>query len=127
MTEFIKTEGENPSVPKLSGFQKVAIFLGEIGSAASQPIIARLNLSDKQLILLNKAFKSLNLGGYNPHNEFQVRRENSVLEEAAAYGKMHGIYHEKPRVTPEQQKVNSFANQNPEDVAKFLSALLKND
>lgn len=125
MAEFIKTEGENPSVPKLSGFQKAAIFLGEIGSAASQPIIARLNLSDSQLISLNKAFK--NLGDFNPHNEFQVRRENSVLEEAAAYGKMHGIYHEKPRVTPEQQKVNSFANQNPEDVAKFLSGLLRNE
>lgn len=122
MEGFIKTESAQPSVPKLSGVQKAAIFLGEIGSSASQQVLSYVKLSDSQLAALNKAFK--NLGDFNPHNEFQVRRENAVLEEAAAFGKMHGIYREIPHQMPSQERTDSFKNKNPEDIAKFLSGLL---
>lgn len=122
MEGFIKTESAQPSVPKLSGVQKAAIFLGEIGSSASQQVLSHVKISDSQLAALNKAFK--NLGDFNPHNEFQVRRENAVLEEAATFGKMHGIYREIPHPTPSQERTDNFKNKNPEDIAKFLSGLL---
>lgn len=122
MEGFIKTESAQPSVPKLSGVQKAAVFLGEIGSNASQQVLSYVKLSDSQLAALNKAFK--NLGDFNPHNEFQVRRENAVLEEAAAFGKMHGIYCEIPHPAPSQERTDNFKNKNPEDIAKFLSGLL---
>lgn len=125
MEGFIKTESAQPSVPKLSGFQKIAVFLGEIGSQASQQVLSHIKFSDSQLAALNKAFKTL--GDFNPHNELQVRRENAVLEEAAAFGKMHGIYREIPHPTPSEKKAGNFASQNPEDIAKFLSGLLSKE
>lgn len=122
MEGFIKTESARPSVPKLSGLQKIAVLLGEIGSQAGAQVLAHVKFSDSQIAALNKAFR--NLGDFNPHNEFQVRRENAVLEEAAAFDKKHGIYREIPHPSPEEKKTAGFASQNPEDIAKFLSGLL---
>lgn len=125
MEGFIKTEGAEPSVPRLSGFQKIAIFLGEIGAQAGQKILSQVKFSDAQLVSLNKAFK--NLGDFNPHNIFLVRRENAVLEEAAAFGKARGIYREIPHPAQSEKKTGEFAGKNPEDIAKFLSGLLRNE
>lgn len=122
MEGFIKTESSRPSVPKLSGAVKTAVFLGEIGSEASRAVLSKVRLTDSQLTALNKAFKSL--GEYNPHNEFHVLRENAVLEEAANFGKIHRIYPEHQKTQPQEPDNSSFAEKSPEDIAKFLSAIM---
>lgn len=125
MEGFIKTESSEPAAPKLSGFQKIAVLLSEIGFEAGQKVLSHINFSDSQIIKLNSAFRSL--GEFNPHNEFQVRRENAVLNEAASFGKKRGIYSEISIHTQSQKKTDDFASKNPKEIAKFLSGLLSKD
>ncbi len=122
MAEFIKTDNVSPSIPKLGGFQKVAIFLGEIGVDASYAVLSHLNLSDAQITAISRAMR--NLGEFNPHNQLHVLRENSVLEEAANYGKMRRIYREIPHLTPSEQKANKISNQDPKQIAQILRMML---
>ena len=122
MAGFIKTDGELPSLPKLGGFQKTAIFLGEIGVDASRAVLSHLNLSDAQVTAISKAMR--NLGEFNPHNQLHVMRENSVLEEAANYGKMRRIYREIPHLTPSEEKVNKISTKDPKQIAQILRMML---
>jgi len=122
MAGFIKTDGETPSIPKLGGFQKTAIFLGEIGVEASRTVLSHLNLSDAQITAISRAMR--NLGEFNPHNQLHVLRENLVLEEAASYGKMRRIYREIPHLTPSEKKANKISAEDPKQIAQILRMML---
>ena len=104
MEKFIKT-----SSAKLSGLEKAAVLLAELGPA------------------FNK-----NLGSYNPavHGIGEILREESVLNEVIEFGKLRGIFHpvEKNRTGNSRfdisNGVSDMAKQNPEAVAKILSSWL---
>ena len=79
MEKFIKT-----SSAKLSGLEKAAVLLAELGPAFNNNYAAleqALNLSEKEKIKLANAMK--NLGSYNPavHGIGEILREESVLNE----------------------------------------------
>lgn len=127
MEGFLKTNGLTQTAPHLSGTQKIAVFLGEIGQTASAAVLQRLNLTTSQIASIRKEME--NLGYYNPHNQFQVMREYSVLTEAANFGIMHNIYREVPHQSPEelkkQERIEKLQNENPENIAKFLRLLME--
>lgn len=117
----------------MTGYEKIAILLGELGTEASAPILARLNLNNDELTKIRKSMK--NLGGkYDPWNETQVARENLVLEEFKAYGELRGIYKEVPHASfiktgesSAQHNAREMAMADPEALAKVLGQWLKDD
>lgn len=129
MDQFIKT-----SLPQLSGVEKAAILLAEIGPAFNNNYAAlenELQLSDDEKIKLAQAMK--NLGTYNParHGMGEILREESVLNEFIEFGKKRGIFHpvENPSFgrnsrTDASNGVSQMAKQDPEAVAKILSSWL---
>lgn len=89
MSDFVKVTSEKNF---LTGAQKAAILLGELGRDASKPILSYLNLPAEKIRKINIAMASL--GQYDAQNKFQVQRELSVLNEAAAFGKTRAIWKE---------------------------------
>ena len=131
MEKFIKT-----SSAKLSGLEKAAVLLAELGPAFNNNYAAleqALNLSEKEKIKLANAMK--NLGSYNPvvHGIGEILREESVLNEVIEFGTLRGIFHpvEKNRTGNSRfdisNGVSDMAKQNPEAVAKILSSWLGNE
>ena len=124
MENFIATA--EPDI-KLSGAEKTAILLGELGMAISDDLLERVGLTDREKKSVNKAFKKL--GKYNPQSRFEARREVQVLQEVMDYGSYKGIL---PPPKPDfyqqkQQEVLGMMKQNPDAVANLLKTWLGDD
>ena len=124
MENFIATA--EPDI-KLSGAEKTAILLGELGMAISDDLLDRVGLTDREKKAINKAFKKL--GKYNPQSRYEARREVQVLQEVMDYGSYKGIL---PPPKPDfyqqkQQEVLGMMKQNPDAVANLLKAWLGDD
>ena len=124
MENFIATA--EPDI-KLSGAEKTAILLGELGMAISDDLLERVGLSEREKKAINKAFKKL--GKYDPQSRFEARREVQVLQEVMDYGAYKGIL---PPPKPDfyqqkQQEVLGMMKQNPDAVANLLKAWLGDD
>ena len=124
MENFIATA--EPDI-KLSGAEKTAILLGELGMAISDDLLERVGLSEREKKAINKAFKKL--GKYNPQSRFEARREVQVLQEVMDYGAYKGIL---PPPKPDfyqqkQQEVLGMMKQNPDAVANLLKTWLGDD
>ena len=63
----------------MTGYEKIAVLLTELGSEASEKILSILKLSPAEMNKISKNI--LSLGAYNPRNLFHVQRETAVLEE----------------------------------------------
>lgn len=110
----------------MTGYEKIAVLLTELGSETSEKILSILKLSPAQM---NKISKNIiALGTYNPRNLLHVQRETAVLEEVRVFGELRGIYKDVS-----SQKGNGFlmvndnldslkkeVPKNPEDVANVL-------
>ena len=115
-------------LPKISGYQKAAILLAEIGnpeddSGYVQYIMRLLKLTPNQVDKLNQAYKSL--GSFNPKNEKIVQRENLVMEEAFAYSQKKGFFTpvESPR-KKQQNEIKAMVDKNPDAIAQLLGTWL---
>ena len=129
MDKFVKVTQDSfngVSQLKLNGFQKTAILLGELGPMYSMQILDSLKLSKGYTNRIKK--EMARLGYYNPNNEFEVARENAVLEETVNFGIKNNllIYRKSAPVqrNPLQQN-NPALNFNPEDIARVLGEWLK--
>lgn len=125
MTENF-TVATEPEI-KLTGAEKTAILLGELGMALSDDIIAHVGLTDGEKKSINKAFKKL--GKYNPKSQYEARREVQVLQEVMDYGAYKGIL---PPPKPDfyqqkQQEVLGMMKQSPDAVANLLKTWLGDD
>ena len=76
----------------MTGYEKIAVLLTELGSEASEKILSILKLSPAEMNKISKNI--LSLGAYNPRNLFHVQRETAVLEEVKRFGELRGIYRE---------------------------------
>lgn len=113
----------------MTGYEKIAILLTELGSEASEKILSILKLSPSDMNKISKNIMSL--GPYNPKNMLHVQRETAVLEEVKKFGELRGIYRE---VAPKNggflmvdDKIESLKNEipkSPEDVANVLRGWL---
>ncbi len=124
MENFIATS--EPDI-KLTGAEKTAILLGELGMAIRDDLMERVGLSEREKKAINKAFKKL--GKYNPQSRFEARREVQVLQEVMDYGAYKGIL---PPPKPDfyqqkQQEVLGMMKQNPDAVANLLKTWLGDD
>lgn len=132
MEQFIKT-----TEPVLSGPEKVAILLAEIGpffNSNYNQLYGAMHLSDEEIKKIRKAMKKL--GRYAPAKVSyekgmkQIQQEQSVLKEALDYGVRKGIVNKTEGNGGKTLKdfipedVKNIANQNPEDVAKVLRSWL---
>jgi flagellar motor switch protein FliG len=130
--QFIKT-----TTTSLSGPEKVAILLAEIGpffNSNYDQLYGALHLSDEEIRKIRKAMKKL--GRYAPAKVSyekgmeQIQQEQSVLQEALDYGVRKGIVSKTGGKGGKTLKdfipedVKNIANQNPEDVAKVLRSWL---
>ncbi|WP_147613310.1 hypothetical protein [Treponema pectinovorum] len=120
----------------MTGYEKIAILLGELGNGASEAVLDRLKLSSEQMNKIKKAMKSVRGYGdkvYDPNDSTQVNRELAVLEEFKRYGELRGIYREVPHTgllkTSEgtAQNVRNIASTDPEAMAKVLALWLGSD
>ncbi len=121
----------------MTGYEKIAILLGELGNGASDAVLDRLNLSAEQLKKIRKAMKNVRGYGektYDPNDPNQVNRELAVLEELKNYGQMRGVYRDVPHTGliktsdgSAQQSVKDMAAANPEALAKVLGMWLNSD
>ncbi len=120
----------------MTGYEKIAILLGELGSSASDAILDRLNLSTEELSKIRKAMLQVRSYGeraYDPFDPNQVNRELAVLEEFKRYGEMRGIYKEVPHdgliktSDSANQNFRSMAQADPEAFAKALGVWLSSD
>ena len=124
---------------ELTGVEKVAILLAEIGPLFNEDYVAfekKLNLSPDEMKRIRMAMEGLEK--YHPAmhgNDIgiaEIQRESSVLEELLDYGKRKGIFSPS-----ENQKINSsfmkkdptngfaeIVKKDPEAVAKVLSSWL---
>ena len=124
MENFIATA--EPDI-KLTGAEKTAILLGELGMAISDDLLERVGLTEQEKKAVNKAFKKL--GRYNPQRRFEARREVQVLQEVMNFGAYKGIL---PPPKPDfyqqkQQEVLGMMKQNPDAVANLLKTWLGDD
>ena len=123
MAEFVKS-----SEIHISGAQKAAILLSEIGQAGSMEIYKNLKLSKKDIKRIRQATESL--GVYNPDNEYMAKREGMVLEAAINYGIQnsgftpHKVQIKKSYAEQERDEVNQMVLQNPDAVANLLKTWL---
>ena len=131
MEGFIRT-----TKPALSGPEKVAILLAEIGpffNSNYDELFEALHLSTTEIKKIRKAMKKL--GRYSPAYASsyekgieQIIRETSVLQEALDYGARRGILSKQSKVETFQEtvkqmmpdKIKDMANQNPDDVANVI-------
>ncbi len=113
----------------MTGYEKIAVLLTELGSEASEKILQILRLSPEQMNKIRKNI--LALGTYNPRNLLHVQREKAVLEEVRQFGEIRGIYR---NVAPKNggflmagSDLESLKNEipkSPEDVANVLRGWL---
>ncbi len=130
MERFVKT-----TVDGLSGVEKAAILLAEVGPLDNPnygALFDSLNLSTGEMKKLRVAMKKL--GPYSLEGESfedgmsQIMREQAVLEEALAFGKRRGIVSFVPHSTVSQtdavksasQEIKRMAGQNPDGMARIL-------
>ena len=131
MEELIKQTGTGP---KLTGYEKVAILLGELDNEAYYKVMHELSLSRKQFHKIRKAMKKL--GKYNPHDYRQTVKETSVLSELVSFLKGRNHY-QSSSLRSASLKLNLNQNNNtdnqmkdmvknnPEDIANILKTWLK--
>lgn len=113
----------------MTGYEKIAILLTELGSETSDKILSILKLSPAQM---NKISKNImTLGNYNPRNLLHVQRETAVLEEVKKFGELRGIYREvAPQnggfimVDDKLENLKKEIPKSPEDVANLLRGWL---
>ena len=132
MEQFLKT-----TEPSLSGPEKVAILIAEIGpffNSNYDQLYGAMHLSDEEIKKIRKAMKKL--GRYAPGKVSyekgmeQIQQEQSVLQEALDYGVRKGIVSKTGGKGSKTLKdfipedVKNIADQNPEDVAKVLRSWL---
>ena len=135
MEGFIRT-----TKPTLSGAEKVAILLAEIGplfNSKYDELFEALYLSTAEIKKIRKAMKKL--GRYSPaqassyeNGMEQIARETSVLQEVLDYGARRGILPKRTKVEAFQKtikqlmpdKIKDMANKNPDDVAKVIRSWL---
>lgn len=116
MEKLIKQTEKTP----LSGYEKTAILLGELGTETSSAVLKHLDLSFKQSRKIRKAMKKL--GKYNPNDYKQVGRELQVLSETVFYLKR------KIEASPKKADLSLQLNLNTEnDAAKHVSEAVKNN
>ena len=127
MNEFIRVTDD---LPKISGRQKAAILLTELGMEPElrDKLYKLLKLTPEEQQKLRLAMEGL--GPYNPENELHVKRENAVLEEFFSYGIKRGLWTEADKNrkvysgnTPEA-KIRNMVDDNPEGVAQILKSWL---
>lgn len=135
MDGFIRT-----TKPALSGPEKVAILLAEIGpffNSNYDELFEKLHLSTKEIKKIRKAMQKLGrfapayASSYEKGME-QINRESSVLQEALDYGARRGILSKQTKIQAFQKsvkqmmpdKIKDMANQNPDDVAKVIRSWL---
>ena len=119
----------------LSGSEKVAILLAEIGPMFNSDydlLYESLHLSTDEIKKIRKAMKRL--GRYSPTTVDyetgmeQIKREQTVLKEALDFGARRGIIHKETHRTLAKTtdkliipaELKNLVNQNPEEVAKLL-------
>ena len=131
MERFIKT-----TAAELSGSQKAAILLAEIGPLLNNnynELYKHLKLSTLEIEKLRIAME--NLTPYlktEPKNIDEIYREQAVLAEAINFGRQRGIFHPIPKEqlknthvkTTPAGTIASMVNENPEGVAKLVSKWL---
>ncbi|MCR5218494.1 hypothetical protein [Treponema sp.] len=119
---------------RLTGPQKAAILLCEIGSSpeghgVARSLYKRLKLKPEQVKRLTEEIRAL--GYYDPFDEKMVRRENSVLEFFRSWGKNKGFAVKeltdfeaaaKAKVDPDYLKK---LRENPDVVTNVLKNWLK--
>ena len=123
--------------PSLSGLEKVAILLAELGpffNSNYDQLYGAFHLSEEEIRKIRKAMKKL--GRYAPAKVSyekgmeQIQQEQSVLQEALDYGVRKGIVSKTQTDDSKTLKdfipadIKNIANQNPEDVAKVLRSWL---
>lgn len=131
---FIKT-----TKPALSGPEKVAILLAEIGpffNSNYDQLFGAMHLSDEEIRKIRKSMKKI--GRYAPAKVSfekgmeQIKQEQSVLQEALEFGVRRGIATMPAGngVTHKTLKdfipadLKNLANQKPEEVANVLKKWL---
>lgn len=113
----------------MTGYEKIAILLTELGSETSEKILSILKLSPAQMNKISKNIMAL--GSYNPRNLLHVQRETAVLEEVKKFGELRGIYREvAPQnggfimVDDKLENLKKEIPKSPEDVANLLRGWL---
>jgi len=109
-TGFVRTTGEKQT---LTGLQKAAILLGELGTDAGQDVIACLNLTPEEMKKIRRAMKTL---GPYPRNMNDILREEAVLNETINFGKFKGIFHPIKK----EDKQTRLVNENKNSVSQML-------
>ena len=121
MDNLIKISG---SIPKITGYQKAAILLAELGLETSKEIKEYLKLTQKEHKKLLNTYKKL--GSY-PRNINDIIREEKVLAETLNYGKVKGIYTpiEKEDLQTQylkknQAQVSKMLNDSPDSITNII-------
>ena len=136
MEGFIKT-----SKPELTGFEKAAILMAEVGplfNSNYDALFEKLQLTTNEIKKIRKAIKKL--GYYAParasyeNGMEQIAREQSVLKEALSFGASRGITKKAETAAGIQKqqpvkqlmpdKIKNMASQNPDDLAKVIQTWL---
>ena len=119
----------------MTGYDKIAILLAELGNGAREAVLEKLNFSSEQLKKISATTKKLrSYDGkiYNPKDKSQVNREIAVLEELKSFGELRGIYKDVPHgfiktAASEEEKFRQSVMANPEAIAQALGKWLKSD
>lgn len=127
MDKLIKQTG---NTPVLSGYEKTAILLGELGKQTGNLVLKNLNLSVKQSKKIRKEMKKL--GKYNPDDYFQTGKEVQVLSETVRYlkqkllmrGKSTKLAINLDKPVQKNDEISHVAQQNPDEIAKILKSWL---
>lgn len=121
MDNLIKISG---LIPKITGYQKAAILLAELGLETSKEIKEYLKLTPKEHKKLLNTYKKL--GSY-PRNINDIIREEKVLAETLNYGKVKGIYTpiEKEDLQTQylkknQAQVSKMLNDSPDTITNII-------
>ena len=127
------------TTPSLSGSEKAAILLAEIGplfNSNYDQLFGAMHLSDEEIRKIRKSMKKL--GKYEPGKVSfvkgmeQIKQEQSVLQEALEFGVRRGIAKmpASNELTHKTLKdfipadLKNLANQKPEEVANVLRTWL---
>lgn len=127
MNKLIK---QTSKTPVLSGYEKTAILLGELGKETGNLVLRNLNLSVKQSKKIRKAMKKL--GKYNPDDYFQVGKEIQVLSETVSFlrnrltirGKSTKLAINLETPVQKDEEISNVAKQKPDEIAKILKSWL---
>lgn len=132
MEKFVKT-----TEPKLSGIEKAAILLAELGPSYNNnydALMDSLNLSTDEKEKIRRAMQLL--GSYHPaqhgmdYGMMEIRREEAVLNEVIEFGKRKGIFHplnpdefKNPYIKKDTSNgLAEMAKNNPKAVADILTS-----